>query len=124
LTSTSELRQKFETARLTYANKAVSDAVKNVAVPERIIEYNGNLIQKIFPIYMTETKPSHFFDYSANLFQPVKYFAGRYFDTLYFNIAVIWSMTVVLFITLYFDVLKKAIALLAGNRKHRKKDKI
>jgi ABC transport system ATP-binding/permease protein len=124
LTSTKERRASFESARLRYANKAVSDAVKNVAVPERIIEYEGSLIQKIYPIYMSETKPSHFFDYSANLFQPTKHFAGRYFDTLYFNIAVIWSMTVVLFITLYFDVLRKVISLLAGNRKHRKKDKI
>jgi hypothetical protein len=124
LTSTKELHAAFESSRLKYANKAVSDVVRNVAAPERIIEYDGNLIQKIYPIYMKETRPSHLFDYSANLFQPAKYFAGRYFDTLYFNIAVIWSMTVFLFITLYFDVLKMIIRLLAGNRKHRKKDKI
>jgi hypothetical protein len=124
LTATPELREQFEKQRLTYANKAVTDAVKNVGTPERIVEYDGTLIQKIYPIYLDETKPSHWFDYSANLFQPVKYFAGYYIDTLYFNIAVIWSMTVTLFIALYFDVLKRIISLLTGNRKYKRKDKL
>ena len=106
-----------------YVNEAVSNMVKNISSTERIIEYEGKLIQKIFPIYMDEHRPLHLFDFSATLYQPDKHFLGRFFDTLYFNIAVIWSMTFVLFVALYFDLLKKVVHLLEGNRKYRRKDR-
>jgi ABC-type multidrug transport system ATPase subunit len=106
-----------------YVNKAVTDAVKNMTSVDRIVEYDGKLIQKIYPIYMDEHHPLHFFDFSANLYQPTKHFAGQRFDTFYFNIAVIWSMTLFLFVTLYFDALKNLIKLLEGNRKYKKRDR-
>lgn len=123
MTSTPEAITEFNRRRSQFVNDAVSNAVKNISSRDRIIEYEGRLIQKIFPIYIDEHRPLHFFDFSANLYQPTKHFAGMYFDTLYFNIAVIWSMTVFLFITLYFDVLKKFIQILEGNRKYRRKER-
>ena len=88
------------------------------------MEYDGNLVQRIYPIYMNEHRPDHFLDFSANLYQPSKHFAGFYVDTLYFNIAVIWGMTITLFIALYFDLLKKLIKLLEGNRRYRRRDRM
>ncbi len=109
--------------RSRYANKAITDAVKNVATADRIIDYDGMLVQKVFPIYMDDPKPRHPLDISANLYQPAKYFAGRMIDTFVFNTAVIWLMTLILFITLYFDALRKFIQMLEGSRKYRKKDR-
>jgi hypothetical protein len=106
-----------------FVNDAVMSMVENVSTADRIVEYDGDLIQKIYPIYNDEHKPKNIFDFSANLFQPTKYFLGKSFDTLYFNLMVIWSMTIFLFIALYFDFLKRLIKLLEGNRKYRKKDK-
>jgi len=106
-----------------YENKAVNDAVKNISAADRIVEYEGRLVQKIYPIYQDEHKPRHLFDFSANLYQPTKHLLGATFDTLYFNLAVIWSMTVVLFITLYFDGLKHFIRILEGQRRYKRKDK-
>jgi ABC-type multidrug transport system ATPase subunit len=123
LTTTPERAREFEAMRLAYVNKAVSDAVKNIATSERIVEYDGRLVQKIYPIYEDDHQPSHWFDFSANLHQPSKYFLGRTFDTLYFNLAVIWSMTIVLFITLYYDVLKRFIRVLENQRKYRRKER-
>jgi len=40
-----------------------------------------------------------------------------------FNTSVIWLMTLILFVTLYFDALRKFIQLLEGSRKYRKKDR-
>lgn len=122
-TDAPEKERLFYENKSRYVNQAVSDAVKNISSSDRIVEYQGRLIQKIFPIYMDEHRPLHFFDFSANLYQPTKHFAGQYFDTLYFNIAVIWSMTLVLFVTLYFEVLKKFIQLLEGNRKYRRRER-
>jgi hypothetical protein len=107
-----------------YVNQAVTDAVKNITTTERIVEYKGNLIQKIYPVYMDEHRPSQLFDFSANLYQPTKHFMGVKFDTFYFNISVIWSMTLVLFITLYFDSLKNIIKIMEGNRKYRRRDRL
>lgn len=123
LISTSLGEEGFREMRARYVNEAVSNMVKNISTSERIVEYDGKLMQKIYPIYMDEHRPLHFFDFSANLYQPTKHFAGLYFDTLYFNITVIWCMTLFLFVTLYFDVLKHLIQLLEGNRKYRRKDR-
>lgn len=123
LTSSPGEAAKFQTLREQYVNEAVSNAVKNISSSDRIVEFEGKLIQKIFPIYMDEHRPRHLLDFSANLYQPTKHFGGLEFDTLYFNIAVIWSMTVILFVTLYFDLLRKLIQILEGNRKYRRKDR-
>ncbi|HET9487272.1 MAG TPA: ATP-binding cassette domain-containing protein [Chryseosolibacter sp.] len=123
MTPSSQAIIEFNSARNRYVNEAVSNAVKNISSPDRIVEFDGRLIQKIYPIYIDEHRPLHFFDFSASLYQPTKHFAGMYFDTLYFNIAVIWSMTVFLFITVYFDLLKRVVQILEGNRKYRRKDR-
>ncbi|HEX8041023.1 MAG TPA: ATP-binding cassette domain-containing protein [Chryseosolibacter sp.] len=123
LTPDDESAAAFNEWRKRYVNEAVSNSVRNISTADRIIEYEGRLIQKIYPIYMDEHRPMHALDFSANLYQPTKHFAGVYFNTLYFNIAVIWSMTVALFITLYFDLLRKFIQLMEGHRKYRRRER-
>lgn len=123
LTNTPERLAEYEEMKATYVNQSVSDAVRNMASTDRIVSVDGQLVQKIYPIYMEEHRPSHPLDFSANLYQPTKHFLGRTFDTLYFNIGVIWSMTTILFITLYFDALRKLVQLMEGHRKYRKRDR-
>jgi hypothetical protein len=119
LTSTPEKMEAFVATRDKYSNRQVAEMVENVNSPERIVEYKGTLVQKIYPIYLDDHKPSNMFDFSANLYQPTKHFAGVNHDTLKFNIGVIWSMTLALFITLYLDVLKRLIKRLEGSRKFK-----
>jgi ABC-type multidrug transport system ATPase subunit len=122
LTNSPERLQSYNEERDRYQNKAVASAVKSTLTANKIVEYDGRLYQKVYSIYFDDHKPKHFFDFSGNLFQPTKHFAGRYFDTLYFNIAVIWGMTLFFFVTLYFDLFKKFI-LLFEQRKHRKRER-
>lgn len=119
MTSTPERMAQFERLRNTYQNKAVADAVRNLNTINRIVEYDGQMIQRIYPIYQDEHKPRYWLDFSANLYQPTKHFAGMVIDTLYFNVAVIWSMTLVLYITLYFDLLRKVMSMIE-NRRYRR----
>jgi hypothetical protein len=119
MTSTPERMARFERLRNTYQNKAVADAVRNLNTINRIVEYDGRLIQRIYPIYQDEHKPRYWLDFSANLYQPTKHFAGMVIDTLFFNVAVIWSMTLVLYITLYFDLLRKIMSMIE-NRRYRR----
>ncbi len=123
MTNTEQKLAEYEKERQRYVNKAVSDAVRNISTPDRIVEYEGSLFQKIYPIYILEHKPRHPFDYSANLFQPTKHFLGAFIDTLVFNILVIWAMTLTLFVTLYFNLLKKLIRFFENNGKYRRREK-
>ena len=123
MTDTPEKMAAFNAARLGYQNESVTRMVENSNDPIRILEWDGKLIQKIFPIYFNDHRPKHPFDISANFYNPTKHFMGRYFDTLYFNITVIWSMSLVLYITLYFDLLKKAVERIGNRIKYKKRDK-
>jgi hypothetical protein len=122
LTADEEKAANFSRLRDRFMNIAVSDAVKNVSTAERIVEFDGRLVQKIYPIFQDRHRPRHVLDFSANLFQPTKQFWGHTFNTFYFNLAVIWSMTVILFITLYTDLLSRFVTFLETRRKYRRRD--
>ncbi len=100
--------KEFETFRHTYQNEAISMLVKNQDEASRIIESSGRLIQKIYPIYKAP-EPDHFIDFDAQFYLPSKHFLNATIDTFYFNLAVIWAMSVLLYITLYFDLLRRAL---------------
>lgn len=108
LTRTPELEKKFEADRNSYQNEAIAELVKNTIESNRIIEKDGKLVQKIFPIYKNPD-PDHMVDFNAQFYMPAKHFLNQNIDTFYFNLGVIWSMTVILMITLYFEVLRKIV---------------
>jgi ABC transport system ATP-binding/permease protein len=108
MTSTREKELRFEKLKNDYQNEAIGELVKNVSETHRIIEKDGKLIQKIYPIYK-DPDPDHIVDFDAQFYMPAKHFLNRNIDTLYFNMGVIWSMTLALIITLYYEVLRKII---------------
>jgi ABC-type multidrug transport system ATPase subunit len=107
-TNTREKAEAFNLFREQYHNDAITDLVKNLTETHRIIEKDGKLIQKIYPIYK-DPDPAHSIDFDAQFYMPAKHFLRRDIDTFYFNTGVIWSMTLVLIILLYFDVLRRVI---------------
>jgi ABC-type multidrug transport system ATPase subunit len=107
-TNTPEKQAQFNLFRETYHNDAVTELVKNVNETHRIVEQNGKLVQKIYPIYK-DPDPDHPIDFDAQFYMPSKHFLNQNIDTFYFNTGVIWSMSLVLAIALYFDVLRKII---------------
>lgn len=109
MSNTPAKRKQFERLRKEYTNEQVSSIALNNKVSHRIIEENDELIQKIYPVYM-DPDPHHFFDFTTQMYQPKKYFAGFYIDTLAFNLLAIWSMTLFLIIALYFEWLKKLVS--------------
>ncbi|GHN02830.1 hypothetical protein WSM22_43190 [Cytophagales bacterium WSM2-2] len=123
LTDDEEKKVAFEQLKMKYQNEAVTTMVENTQNPMRIVEWNGELIQKIYPIYFNEHRPDHIFDFRDNFYIPVKYFLGKKFDTLYFNLTVIWLMTIVLYVTLYYELLKKAVHGVIIRKKYGKKGK-
>ena len=107
-----EIDQMLSSSSLTinnlksqHQNDQLKDLVRNVSAKNRIIEYNDKLIQKYDPIYRV-AEPNHTLDYRTHLYAPKKHLLNRGYDTFYFNLIVIWIMSLILFVCLYFDVLK------------------
>jgi ABC-type multidrug transport system ATPase subunit len=91
-----------------YHNESVSDAVRKIFERKKIVEYNHRLIQKIDPVFL-DPQPSSAFDFRSHFYSPRKHLFGSYFDTYWFNVTVIWILTLMLYCTLYYDVLRKVI---------------
>ncbi len=108
LTNTPEAQARFNLFRESYHNDAITDLVKNLTETHRIVEQDGKLVQKIYPIYK-DPDPDHSIDFDAQFYMPAKHFLNQNIDTFYFNTGVIWFMTIMLALLLYFDVLRKVI---------------
>ena len=91
-------------------NESLADLVRNLTVKERVIEFNGKLLQLVDPVFNDPKNPKNLLDYRTHFFAPKKHLFGIYFDTYWFNLSVIWLMTIILYVTLYFELLKKGIA--------------
>lgn len=108
LTDTPEKDAAFAAFREAHHNEAIADLVKNLSETHRIIEKDGKLIQKIYPIYK-DPDPDHAIDFNAQFYMPYKHFLSQNIGTLVFNMAVIWSMSLLLAFTLYFDLLRRVV---------------
>lgn len=106
-----------------YFNNSLDEIVRQTLLnpDKRIEEHNGRIIQRLNPVFK-DPNPSHALDYRAHFYAPVKSLFGNYFNTFYFNICVIWFMTFMLYITLYFNIFKKSLELLGAIRFKGKKE--
>jgi ABC-type multidrug transport system ATPase subunit len=104
-------------------NDGLADLVRNLAVKDRIIEFKGHLLQIVDPVFNDPKNPKNLLDYRSHFFAPKKHFLGVYFETYWFNLIVVWAMTVLLYIALYFEWLKKLIGSLESvSERFRRKD--
>ena len=97
----------------SYFNESLSDLVRNINTKERIMEYKGNLIQMINPVFQSP-KPRHIVDYRASFFIAEKNLIGTTISTYSFNLLVIWTLTIFFYITLYFEWLRKFVGLFSN----------
>lgn len=99
----------LNTYKNLYFNESLSDLVTNATETDRLVEWNGQLVRQVNAVYADPVKTGNPLNYRAHFFAPVKFFMGNYIDTFWFNLAVIWLMSLVLYVTLYFEVFKKLI---------------
>ncbi|MEQ9592277.1 MAG: ATP-binding cassette domain-containing protein [Cyclobacteriaceae bacterium] len=89
-------------------NESLADLVKNVNTKERITEYRGRLVQLIDPIFQ-DPSPNHLMDYRTGFFFPAKSVLGMTISTYLFNTIVIWIMSFLLYIMLYYELIRKLV---------------
>jgi len=97
---------KYRSLKKHYYNDALSDFATNRNDLDKIVIANHQLIQKADPIY----KVPRYSDFmNAHFYAPGKLLWGQYIPTLWANILMLWFMTLILGITLYFDLFRKII---------------
>ncbi len=113
------MNEEFVRMKNQYTNESLLELVSNKNDIDKMTERNGRLIQRMDPIYLD---PHHSQVLRAQFFAPQKPLFGIYIDTFWANMLVIWLMTIVLMVTLYYDVLRKVIDFF-GNLPGRLKSK-
>ncbi|TAL69268.1 MAG: ATP-binding cassette domain-containing protein [Bacteroidetes bacterium] len=91
--------------RDNYENKKLKFIVLDQEPGEKTYDQNYKIIQKFNPGYMKATSKFG----RAHFYAPVKKLGNLEIDTYWFNIIVIWMVTLVLYIALYFNLLQKTI---------------
>ena len=96
----------FQEFKNKYNNHSLEDFVTNSNSLSFIDEDETGLIQKSDPIYLDPVGNNYL---GAQFYAPSKFLLGKKLDTFTANLFVIWLMTIILTITLYFDVLRKIL---------------
>lgn len=118
MTKTESEKAEFQKKQEQYENESLNQLMLNSNdFGERCLEKDGRLIQRIDPVYLDPTESNIG---RAHFFAPNKKLFGTLYPTFWFNIFVIWIMSITLMITLYFDVFKKILDLF-GNISFKKK---
>jgi len=103
---------KFNRLRETDYNESLADIVLNRLNTSKIYETDTKLIQKADLVYMS---PGSKYG-RAHFFAPYKLLGNLKIDTMIFNVVVIWIMTLFLFVTLYYNVLKRFLQFLENQQ--------
>ncbi len=102
---TPEAKDAYLELKYSYHNESLADFVTNNRETERVVEYDNRIYQKANPIFLD---PHHKL-LRAHFYAPRKRFVNWYIETFWLNLAVIWLITVFLFVALYFSLAKKAL---------------
>jgi hypothetical protein len=106
---TKEGQEMYQKVKNKFSNEYLEDVVRKEYVKNKYIIEDNYLNQQIDAIYINPPKQT--ISYNIHFFSPYKYLFGKEISTFWFNCIVIWVISFVLFIFLYFEVLKKTLNL-------------
>ncbi len=110
IVKTTEDRQAFAELRGDHENDRLVYMLRNTSVRQRVLRTPSGLVRQVYPIYARNNQPKHALDFRTKFYYPEKYIFGSYVPTKVFNVLVIWLMTAILYVTLYYDVLRKIVS--------------
>lgn len=93
-----------------YYNEKLAKTLLDAYTIKKIIETPTRIVQKYEPAYM---KPLSKYG-RAQFYAPYKMIGNLKIDTFWFNLIVLWLVTLGLYIALYYNILQKAINSFAG----------
>lgn len=119
--------ERFNRIKDDYYNESISSIVRREFEKNKIVRQGNHLVQMADPIYQLP-EPEKIWSFRTHFFAPLKHFGGKFFETLWFNITMVWILTIIMYIMLYFDLLKKGLdyagSIKWGKRNLLKKKKV
>jgi hypothetical protein len=91
-----------------YHNRSLEVFVHNSEIKNYYRETENGIMQKIAPIY----KSSDYNNGRAHFLAAEKVVYGIAIDTIYFNVGIILLMCILLYIALYYNLLRKLVILI------------
>ncbi len=89
-----------------YTNNRLREIVLDDFGREKIVETRDRYIQKYEPVYMRPVSRNG----RAHFYAPYKKIGDLAAETLWFNVTILWLASLLLYIALYFRLLKKAVS--------------
>ncbi len=108
-------KEGFQDLRDDYTNKKLREILLDEFNQKKTIETADKIVQKYEPVYMKPVSGNG----RAQFYAPYKLLGNRRIDTLWFNIIVLWFAALILYISLYYKLLQKAINFRISNRTKR-----
>ncbi|MCR9173861.1 MAG: ATP-binding cassette domain-containing protein [bacterium] len=97
---------KYIELKKKYTNEALNDLVTNRFESEKIIVHEGRLYQNDDPVF-NDPVGVRFFD--THFYAPHKYLFGRKYSTFNINLVLIWVISILTYIALYFDIIRHVL---------------
>ena len=91
-----------------YVNESLDDLLKNAVELKQIEEADNQFIQRFQPVFMAGSPESFV---RAPFFVSRKHAFGNYYETYSVNVIILWCMTLLAAIALYFNWLKKLVSM-------------
>lgn len=107
---TEKLRKSIGTDRLAemkarYTNEHLIRLVRDYGARDLIVETREGFLRKYEPGLMKAKSPTG----RAHFYAPVKTLGSREIDTFVFNLAVVWIISAILYVALYFNLFEKVV---------------
>ncbi|MGA1978842.1 MAG: ATP-binding cassette domain-containing protein [Bacteroidales bacterium] len=99
---------KLDKLRDDYFNYKLEEIVTKYYERKKILLYKNTLVQNVDPIYLDPVK-RNLLGFRTHFYAPSKYIFGLKVDTFSFNIILVLLSTIVLYLTLYYELLAKAV---------------
>ena len=107
--------EKLDHLKIDFYNKGLARFVLNGDMIDQSVEKPKRIIRKYEPVFMPPTAKNG----RAHFCAPFKMIGNLKIDTFWFNLIVVWLVSVILYIALYFNVLRKIFS--GFNKSNRRK---
>ena len=99
-------KEAFLELKENYTNKKLREIVLDEYNDQKTIETPGKIIQRYEPVYMKPVSRTG----RAQFYAPFKQIGAMQIETFRFNIIVLWMVSLILYIALYYKLLKRVLS--------------
>ena len=112
--------KEYEKHKFKYHNQHLEDLLTN-AIEKEKITFDGNSFTQVIDPVFKDAGGSKILNIDAALFTPVKYLFGMKLPSYWFNLIMIWTINIITFLLLFWDVPKKLLDLFSSAQNFIKK---